>query len=102
GANGPITAEGEKVLLEKGTVILPDFLCNSGGVIGSYYEWLQNKTGEAWALDEVMPRIKNKFTKSFEKVSLAVDENETDWRTAAYIIAISRLETAYRQRGIFP
>ncbi len=102
GANGPVTARGEKILLAQGVTILPDFLCNSGGVIGSYYEWLQNKSGESWELEEVMPKIQNKFAKSFKKVSDAVNENQVDWRMAAYMIAIHRIEKAYLQRGIFP
>jgi len=102
GANGPVSSEGEKILLDKGITILPDFLCNSGGVIGSYYEWLQNKSGELWTLDEVMPRIEKKFTENFNRVAHAVEIEETDWRTASYILAISRIRNAYKHRGIFP
>lgn len=102
GANGPITSEGEKYLLENDVTIIPDILCNSGGVIGSYFEWLQNRGGELWPLDEVMQKIEKKYTENFNKVVKSVEENQTDWRTASYILAISRIETAYRQRGIFP
>ncbi len=102
GANGPTTAEAEEVLLEKGCVIMPDFLSNSGGVIGSYYEWLQNKSGEIWDLEEVLPKIETKFNKSFNRVAKIVEEKNIDWRTGAYMLAISRIETAYTRRGIFP
>lgn len=102
GANGPIDTEGETILLQNGITIIPDIMCNSGGVIGSYFEWLQNRNGELWQLDEVMFKIDKKLTEVFKKVETVVKENQTDWRTAAYILAIKRIETAYIQRGIFP
>lgn len=102
GANGPVDTEGEAILLQNGITIIPDIMCNSGGVIGSYFEWLQNRNGELWQLDEVMFKIDKKLTEVFKKVENVVKENQTDWRTAAYILAIKRIETAYIQRGIFP
>lgn len=102
GANGPTDNEGERILLENNVTIIPDILCNSGGVTGSYFEWLQNRNGEIWSLDEVMAKIEKKLTEAFNSVHLVVMDRKTDWRTAAYILAISRIETAYKQRGIFP
>ncbi|SFI99086.1 Glu/Leu/Phe/Val family dehydrogenase [Olleya namhaensis] len=102
GANGPTNVEGEKILLERGITIIPDILCNSGGVVGSYFEWLQNRNGEIWQLDEVMAKLDKKMKESFNKVfDYAINET-VDLRTAAFCIAIQRIEKAYIQRGIFP
>jgi len=102
GANGPTTIQGEKVLLERGITIIPDILCNSGGVIASYFEWLQNRNGELWYIEEVMDKIEKKIKNSFDRVTKYALENSIDLRTAAYCIAIERIEKAYLQRGIFP
>jgi glutamate dehydrogenase (NAD(P)+) len=102
GANGPTDVEGEEILLKNGVGIIPDILCNSGGVIGSYFEWLQNRNGELWQLEEVMAKLEKKMKEVFEKVYETAENRDGDMRTAAYIIAIERIEKAYIQRGIFP
>lgn len=102
GANGPTNVEGEKILLKRGITIIPDILCNSGGVIASYFEWLQNRNGEIWHMDEVIDKLEKKMKDSFDRVSNYANKEGLDLRTAAYCIAIERIEKAYLQRGIFP
>ncbi|WP_306351413.1 Glu/Leu/Phe/Val family dehydrogenase [Flavobacterium sp. '19STA2R22 D10 B1'] len=102
GANGPIDTDGEEILLAKNVEIIPDILCNSGGVIGSYFEWLQNRNGEIWQMDDVIVKLRKKIEDAFEKVINVSKLHQTDWRTAAYIQALTRIELAYKQRGIFP
>jgi len=102
GANGPTTPEGDAVLNERGIDVIPDILCNSGGVIGSYYEWLQNRNGEIWTMADVIGRLQQKLEMSFANVVQVGLDHKTDWRTAAYIQAIKRIELAYKQRGVFP
>ncbi len=102
GANGPVNTDGEAILRANGIDIIPDILCNSGGVIGSYFEWLQNKRSEIWKIEDVLDKIQDKIDTAFGKVVDTAKEFNTDWRNSAYIVALRRLEKAYKERGIFP
>ncbi len=102
GANGPTDPEGDKVLQRKKIDLIPDILCNSGGVIVSYFEWVQNKRSEFWDLDEVDFKLNKMIIDAYERVRDMAEKFKVDWRTAAHIVAISRLEKVYKERGIFP
>ena len=102
GANGPTDPDGDAILAEKGIHVLPDVLCNAGGVLVSYFEWLQNKRSESWDLAEVDAKLYKKMLSAYERVRDAAKAYTTDWRTASYVVALTRLEKTYKERGIFP
>ncbi len=102
GANGPTEPEADRLLQLKKIDVIPDILCNSGGVIVSYFEWLQNKRSEFWDIEEVDHRLHKMIVDAYERVRNTAEKYKVNWRTAAQIVAISRLEMVYRERGIFP
>lgn len=101
-AHGPTDIEGDRILQARKIAIIPDILCNAGGVIVSYFEWLQNKRSEFWELQEVDSKLHKKLMAAYEEVCNKADMLGTDWRTAAYVVSLTRLEKVYKERGIFP
>tara|TARA_B100000700_G_scaffold243963_1_gene272000 strand:- start:3527 stop:4837 length:1311 start_codon:yes stop_codon:yes gene_type:complete len=102
-ANGPTTLEAETALTQRGIDVLPDILVNAGGVVVSYFEWLQNRSAEQWDLDDVDHRLRETLWRACDAVVNLREELEVESRRdAAYALALRRLQVVYEQRGIFP
>ncbi|HVJ26765.1 MAG TPA: Glu/Leu/Phe/Val dehydrogenase [Vicinamibacterales bacterium] len=101
GANGPTTPDAHKHLHDRGVFVIPDILANAGGVTTSYFEWVQDRHGYFWEEDEVNKRLEAKMIEAFDDVLETSIRYKTDMRTAAYIVAINRVATVTRMRGMY-
>jgi len=101
GANGPTTPDAHRYLFERGVFVIPDILANAGGVTASYFEWVQDRHGYFWEEDEVNKRLESKMCEAFDDVLRTSLRYKVDLRTAAYIVAINRVATVTRMRGMY-
>jgi len=101
GANGPTAADADQILTDKGIMVIPDILANSGGVIVSYFEWVQNRLGYFWDEADINNRLNRMMNEAFENVFLTALNNETTLRLGAYIYAIDKVANALKLRGIY-
>ena len=101
GANGPTTAGADAVLDDKGVFVIPDILANAGGVTVSYFEWVQDRGGYFWSEESVNDRLRDIMTRSFKDVLSLSRQHKVNMRTAAYMLAISRVSTVHKLRCIY-
>ena len=102
GANGPVTNDATKILHRKGIFVVPDIIANGGGVVVSYFEWVQDIMSFFWDEDEINNRLKSIITKAFDKAYAMGKEKNVDMRLAAMAVSVDRLQKAMLLRGLYP
>ncbi len=101
-ANGPTTPEADKILFDKGIIVVPDILANAGGVTVSYFEWVQDLQSFFWGVEEITQKLEVIMNRAFAAVAEIADRSSSDLRLAANMLAISRVAEATQIRGIYP
>jgi len=102
GANAPTTPGGDAIMNDKGILVVPDILANSGGVIVSYFEWVQDKQNYFWSADEVKENLNSILMRAINDVAENASGKKVTWREAANMIGVSRVAQAHRLRGLYP
>jgi len=98
-ANGPTTPNADAILHEKGVYVIPDFLCNAGGVVVSYFEMVQNAYGYYWPREMIHERLDKEMTAAFRAVHKAAQDHRVHNRMGAYLVAVARVADAMQMRG---
>jgi glutamate dehydrogenase (NAD(P)+) len=101
-ANGPTTPEADEILYDRGVFLIPDILCNAGGVTVSYFEWVQDMQSFFWTEERINDSLKGIMDRAFEAVHDMADRHQVDMRTAAYMVAVARVAEATMLRGLYP
>jgi glutamate dehydrogenase (NAD(P)+) len=101
-ANGPTSPEADDIFHERGIVVIPDILCNAGGVTVSYFEWVQDREEFFWTIDEINARLRRVMVRAFDDVHRTATEHDIDLRLAAYMLSVGRVAEATLTRGIYP
>jgi glutamate dehydrogenase (NAD(P)+) len=101
GANGPTSASADPILQSKGVLVIPDILANAGGVTVSYFEWVQDRMGYFWSLNQVNERLERMMNAAFQAVYATAAEYQVPLRIGAYILAIDKVARTLKLRGIY-
>ena len=102
GANGPTTPNGDAILHDKGVLVVPDILANSGGVIVSYFEWVQDKQNYFWSAEEVKNNLSEIMMRALKEVEETAASRKVTWRQSALMLGVGRVAEAHRLRGLYP